>query len=115
MRTLLSVSLSAAVLVCGGAAFAAPAPDQMRSEVVSLGDLNLASATGANTALVRLHGAANRVCANGASSRQLAAWADYQSCRHQAMDDGVTRLNAPLVTARYVKKTPAPSEVLASR
>lgn len=115
MRTLLSLSMSAAALLWSGAAIAAPAGDQPRTEVVSVSDLNLSSTSGANSALVRLNRAADRVCANDANARQLAAWADYRACRRQALDSSVSRLNAPMVTARYFKKPLAPTEMLASR
>ncbi|MGE5502337.1 MAG: UrcA family protein [Ignavibacteriales bacterium] len=115
MRKLLSLSISAAILAWSGAAVAGPAEDPARSEVVSLGDLNLSSASGAQIALARLNGAADRVCANGAGPRQLAAWTDYRACRRHALDASVSRLDSPLVTARYFKKLPVENALLASR
>lgn len=116
MRKLLSLSMSAALLASAGAAFAAPAsPDQGRSEVVAVSDLNLVTSAGADAAIGRLSRAADRVCATGASSRDLTAWTDYQSCRRHAMDASVTDLRAPLVSARYFKRPVIPTSLLASR
>lgn len=114
MHKLLSLSMSAALFATAGAALAAP-DGQARTEVVAISDLNLSSPVGANVALGRLTRAADRVCANGADVRQLAAWADYQACRRHALDSGVSHLAAPLVTARYFKQAPVQTELLASR
>lgn len=116
MRKLLSLSMSAALLASAGVAFAAPAsPDQGRSEVVVVSDLNLATSAGADAAIGRVTRAADRVCENGASPRDLAAWTSYWSCRRHAIEAGVTDLRAPLVSARYFKRPALPTSLLASR
>ena len=76
--------------------------DGLRSQTVSLSGLDLRSGPGAEIALRRISVAARMVCDEYAdSTRNLGARMMSERCRHVAMDDAVTRLDAPRVSAEH--------------
>jgi UrcA family protein len=79
----------------------APAPGvETRSERVSYTDLNLDRPAGARTLLMRINGAAERVCGPDDGSHSQGA---YQTCVRDAVDHAVTDLDNPLVTSLHSK------------
>jgi len=91
-------------------AFNAQAGDS-RSETVKFSDLNLSSSAGVEALYGRIHAAARRVCQQPAG--ELAA---QRSCMTKAEGDAIAKVNVPLLTAFYQKKTGSqPPTITASR
>jgi UrcA family protein len=94
-RAILCAALAASAFV--GAMTAAQAEDgQMR---VKLGDLNLATASGAQTALVRIQSQANNFCDVSSGRASLERAAVENRCVASMTRKSVAQLNAPMVTA----------------
>lgn len=94
-RVLLCAALGAAVFM--GAATVAQAEDgTMR---VKLAGLNLATETGAHTALARIRWSAGVFCEARPGLKALERSAPVDRCVSEMTRKGVTQLNAPLVTA----------------
>lgn len=99
-----------AVAAVVAAAFAAPAlartgapgPDAPSVSVtVPLGDLNLHTEAGAETALRRISAATRQTCGDLSNIDMSAAdRAAARRCRQAAVDDAVAKLNQPAVTAQ---------------
>ena len=97
-------------LVCVLVAFNAHAGDA-RSETVKFADLNLDTPSGAEALYRRIHAAAWRVCEQPAG--ELAA---ARACMTKAESQAIGKVQAPLLTAFYQKKTGSlPSTVTANR
>jgi UrcA family protein len=89
------VITSAVLLLAPGLAKAAE-----ESMVVRLGDLNVATEAGAQSALRRIRDAADRFCGgHGVHSIQMQA--ATATCRADMTDKAVARLHAPIVTALH--------------
>ena len=85
------LACSLALSLCGGAAFAAsPA-------TVRVVDLDLATASGAATALQRIETAAKTFCGVRKVGNTRVADAQVLRCRRQLTDDTVRRLSVPSV------------------
>jgi len=96
---------AAAWLACALVASNAHADDQVRAETVKFADLNLTSQAGVEALYGRIHSAARRVCDQPAG--ELAAvkpWA-VKACMTKAESAAIGKVNAPLLTAYYEKKT----------
>jgi UrcA family protein len=94
-RVILCAALAASATM--GAMTAARAEDgQMR---VKVGDLNLATSDGAQTALTRIQASAGAFCDTGAGRQPLERAAAQDRCVATMTRKGVDGLNAPLVTA----------------
>lgn len=91
-----SILILSAVLLLAPAA-AEAAEDVM---IVRLGDLNLSSDAGANSALRRIRDAAKAFC-GGHGERSLAVHREATQCRARMVGKAVAALDAPLVTARH--------------
>ena len=68
---------------------------------VPYADLNLSNPVGAQAMLSRIKHAASHVCGGVPDMLDLRSWSQYRTCVHAAMDDAVSQLHAPLVTAMY--------------
>ena len=90
---------AAACLTCVLFAFNAHAGDS-RSETVKFADLNLGTSAGAEALYGRIHSAAWHVCQQPAGEMQAVG-----KCMRQTESDAIGKVNAPLLTALYQKKT----------
>jgi UrcA family protein len=97
-RTILAYA-AALWLACGLAASNAHAGDA-RSETVKFADLNLGTSAGVEALYGRIHAAAWRVCEQPAG--ELAA---TRACTTKAESAAIGKVNIPLLTAFYQKKT----------
>jgi UrcA family protein len=98
-------------LACGLVAFDAHAGDDVRAETVKFADLNVDTAAGVEALYGRIHAAAWHVCQQ--PGRELPA---ATICMSRAESDAVGKVNAPLLTAYYQKKTGSnPPTIIASR
>ena len=107
-------TLAAATLL-GFAATAAPVAavsSDTISQTVFVGDLNLASKAGARIALSRIDAAANTICGDRPDERRLDRSTLYHACIRTAVDQAVSSLGSPMVTALH---TPQGVAVLANR
>lgn len=86
---------SAVLLLTPGLAKAAE-----ESMVVRLGDLNVATESGAQSALRRIRDAADRFC-GGHGVRSMQVDAAAATCRAEMVGKAVAQLDAPVVTALY--------------
>ena len=101
---------AAACLTCVLFAFNAHAGDA-RSETVKFGDLDLGTPAGVQALYGRIHAAARRVCEQPAGELQAA-----RKCMTRAENEAIGKVNVPLLTAFYQKKTGNhPSTITASR
>jgi UrcA family protein len=87
-------------LACVLVASNAHADDQARSETVKFADLNLDTPAGVEALYGRIHAAARRVCEQPAG--ELAATGP---CMTKAESKAIGKVNLPLLTAYYQKKT----------
>jgi UrcA family protein len=98
-------------LACGLVAFDAHAGDGVRSETVKFADLNVGTPAGAQALYGRIHAAARHVCLQPAYELQAA-----RTCMRRAESDAIGKVNAPLLTTFYQKKTGSnPQTILANR
>ena len=109
-RTIRAYSI-AMWLACALVASNAYADDQVRSETVKFADLNLGTPAGVEALYGRVHAAARRVCEQPAE--QLAA---TRACMTKAESEAIGKVNVPLLTAFYQKKTGShPQTITANR
>jgi UrcA family protein len=87
-------------LACGLVASNAHAGDQVRSETVKFADLNLSSPAGVEALYGRIHAAARRVCDQPAGGQ-----AGIGRCMRKAESEAIGKVDVPLLTAFYQKKT----------
>jgi len=104
-RLLLGLTLSFAII---GVARAAPAPaaptdDSRYPDVaVRIGDLDLGHTDGAKALLVRLRSAASTACGGEPLMPvDLTTLQTWRACVRTRLDDAVSQVRAPLVTALY--------------
>lgn len=98
-------------MACVLVAFNAHADDQARSETVKFTDLNLDTPAGAETLYRRIHAAAGHVCEQPAG--ELAA---VRRCMSKAESEAIAKVDSPLLTAFYQKKTGSqPQTITANR
>jgi len=93
-------------LACGLAMSSAQAGDS-RSETVKFADLNLSSQAGVEALYGRIHAAARRVCEQPAGELTAAS-----KCMAKAESDAIGKVNVPLLTAFYQKKTGTPPQTI---
>jgi UrcA family protein len=86
-------------LACGFVASNARAGDE-HSETVKFADLNLSSAEGVEALYGRIHAAARRVCDQPAGEQ-----AGVGRCMRKTESAAIGKVNVPLLTAFYQKKT----------
>jgi len=93
------------VAMCGlipALAHAYPFPDDdVRSVKVHFGDLDLNSPAGAERLYKRLSVAARDVCGEEWDIIDLQQLADIRECRSDAVEDAVTTVDRPMLTAAY--------------
>ncbi|HKS54371.1 MAG TPA: UrcA family protein [Steroidobacteraceae bacterium] len=100
--------LAATALLAGGLISTAHATTtvrrgDMQQEVVSFGDLNLDTESGAATLLGRIESAARKVCGlDRVTVLPLALQYELQVCANQATARAVNDVNAPLLTRRQI-------------
>jgi UrcA family protein len=87
--------------------------DDVRTIVVSLAGFDLSSAKGADAVYSRIRSAAKIVCAVD-QSRQLAQIARARACFRNAVDDGITQANRPLLSALHARRTGTEREAIRS-
>lgn len=89
------------------------ADEQVRSETVKFGDLNVSTSAGAEALYGRIHAAAKRVC-----TLSNDVWATYRMspCIKSAEAKAIEKVNLPLLTAYYQSKTGGqPKALIATR
>ncbi len=74
---------------------------EVRAEKVSFSDLNLEHAAGARTLLLRIRGAAQRVCG---PDDGFHADDSFKACVRESINRAVTELDNPLVSSLHQKK-----------
>ena len=98
-------------LACGMVAFDAHAGDDVRFETVKFADLNVGTPAGAEALYARIHAAAWHVCQQPGGELPAAT-----ICMRRSESNAVGKVNAPLLTAFYQKKTGSkPQTIVASR
>lgn len=105
-----SAFLGAALV--GTPAFAEGDRAEMR---VAVGDLNLRAGTGAERALHRIKAASKVFCQDHGWVTTLRERSTARACRNKMMYLAVSKLDAPLVTARYDQSGAKPPIILAQR
>ncbi|HEY5007742.1 MAG TPA: UrcA family protein [Caulobacteraceae bacterium] len=100
-KTLLTTAALIASVAFAGTAFAASSDPDAVSVKVAIGDLNLGDATGAATALQRIHNAAGSICGGRPYALDLQRTADYRQCMAATVGQAVASLASPNVTALY--------------
>jgi UrcA family protein len=109
-RTILGYAM-AMVLACVLVASNARAGDPPRSETVKFADLNLDTSAGVEALYGRIHRAAIHVCSNAEDFAE-----GTRACMKDAESRAIGKVNSPLLTAFYEKKTGrTPQAVVASR
>jgi UrcA family protein len=102
---------AAMALACVLVASNARAGDEVRSETVKFADLNLGSQAGVEALYGRIHAAARRVCDQPAGEQ-----AGIRACMGKAESEAIGKVNVPLLTAFYQKKTGShPQTITANR
>lgn len=109
--------LAAFTALASLAAAATPAlsadPDQV-SVKVKVGDLNMATESGARMALFRIHMAADGICGGEPSSiRDIAATARYSACVNQTVGTAVASAHQPMLAAVASRYLPQPTQLAA--
>ncbi len=77
-----------------------------RSEVVRFSDLNLSSDEGVRTLYQRIRGAARKVCSDAADRGGSLKEPTYYACVSKAVDDAVSQVNKPALTAMHHTGSP---------
>lgn len=112
-RILGVLAATAALCAIGTQAFGQDGTDQMR---VKVGDLNLATNNGAQSALNRIRVASRDFCSVSPGDRNLAVQAEARKCDAQMAYLAVKKLDSPVVTAMYEgSRTTQPPVLLAQR
>jgi UrcA family protein len=96
-----SVAFATAMLLAFAVVSNAHADEQVRSETVKFGDLDVGSPSGAETLYKRIHAAAVRVCFDGDLVRLTAVHACTKEAEARAIEKG----NLQQLTAFYQMKT----------
>jgi len=105
------VAATAMCLACVFVAFNAYAGDDARSESVKFADLNLGAPAGVEALYGRIHAAAQRVCDQPAGELD-----GVRRCVRKAESQAIGKVNNPLLTAFYQKKTGSqPQTITANR
>jgi UrcA family protein len=85
--------------------------DDLRSETVKFADLNVGTSAGAEALYGRIHAAARRVCDQPSGEMEA-----IRRCVTKAESEAIGKVNFPLLTAYYEKKTgKRPQELTAKR
>jgi UrcA family protein len=100
------VGATALWLACVLVAFNAHAGDS-RSETVKFADLNLGSPAGVEALYGRIHAAAWRVCQQPAGEQRA-----VRRCMTKTESEAIGKVNNPLLTAFYQKKTGSPPQTI---
>jgi UrcA family protein len=95
------IALTAAILLAFGVVSRAEANEQVRSETVRFGDLNVGTPSGAQALYDRIHAAAKRVCSDSDPIQRLAS----DACARKAEASAIGKLSLPQLTALYQTKT----------
>lgn len=96
---------TAVLLACAwvGSSSSAFGDEDVRSEVVHFGDLNMNTPEGVQTLYKRIHAAAGRVC--GAAENDPVLIPGDRVCARKAEVQAVAKVNLPQLTAYYRVKT----------
>lgn len=101
-RTLTAVCASALLFTAAVPAMA----QELRSEVVYFGDLDLYSETGADAMIRRIENAADRVCGDSRGLDPVAVEASARRCEVETTEFAISDLGHPMVYARYYDVNP---------
>ena len=101
-RTILGC-VAAIWLACMLVASNARADEDARSETVKFADLDVSTQAGVEALYRRIHAAAQRVCVQPPGEQAAIWW-----CVRKAESAAIGKLNLPLLTAFYQKKTGSP-------
>jgi len=82
---------------------------------IRYGDLDLTTDAGARAMLERIHRASASVCRQAAADDIVLAAGMYQSCLQATVRTAITRLNAPIVTAKASDSRPTRTVMTALR
>jgi UrcA family protein len=72
---------------------------------VSFADLDLSTNAGAETLYKRIQLAANQVCGSYRDRRSMKFYQDWKTCRSQAIENAVAKVDRPTLTAVHSNKT----------
>lgn len=97
-RTPYAAAMWLACVILAGTAYAS---EPFRTETVKFSDLNLSSQAGAEVLYSRIHAAARRVCEQPSGWMLTAA----TPCMKKAESEAIAKVNAPLLTGYYEKRT----------
>jgi UrcA family protein len=103
---ILPLILAASVGLTAAPAFAAGDLDAgrvTRQATVKLGDLDLATPTGARVAIRRLTRAADAVCGGGTGMELLRQSAAFQRCRAATLETAVRKIDTPAVATTFAE------------
>lgn len=114
-RKLFAVASACAFLGATLAGTPAIAGGEQANMRVPTAGLNLQSDSGAQTVLNRIKFAASVFCEDTAGTKELARSAEARRCRDRMMYLAVSKLDAPMVTARYSASGAKPPILLAHR
>ena len=99
-------------------AFAQPAAAETgdrQMEIVRTADLDLTHEAGAAALEGRIRAAARRICNRPDHPGELRYWSAYRTCMRETLQKTLTRVDSPLVLARFDDIPHAGSFVTASR
>jgi UrcA family protein len=100
---------AATALACALLASNAYADDQVRTETVKFADLDLSTQAGVEALYNRIHAAARHVCV------QRGSLMSGTVCIRKAEGEAIGKVNAPLLTAFYQKKTGSRPQTLTAK
>jgi UrcA family protein len=103
-RTLHLVCASA--FLFAGAAVAPAAAQEVESQVVYFGDLDLWSENGADALVRRIQSAADNVCGDAPGPAPVVVQQDIRACEVETTEYAIEDLAHPMVTARFYGRTP---------
>jgi UrcA family protein len=105
MRRSILLTISAAAIVVATPAMAKPVHADTQSQKVSVADLDLTSARGANRFLNRVQRTARRVCGGRPDGRAPSAErAAFRECVSEAMQNAVVAINSPAVYGQFAAR-----------
>jgi len=100
MKTQIALAAVTLVVAFAGGAYAQEAPQVH----VKYADLNVNTTVDANVLYRRIRAAAEQVCAVP-NRRELARWAQAESCTTRAVAEAVAKVDAPSLTHVFARET----------
>ena len=103
-KSIVAISLAAALTGFSVSARAVTSAVKVRSVTVRYAELDLAKPQGLEALYIRIGGAARRVC-RADSSLRLRARVNMRNCHQEAIERAVKQVNLPTLTAIHRAKT----------